>query len=203
MDGNQARSFLKQACGIEIGVPDISRETQASHSASRKKSRGAPPGMSLALAITLISAVLCWFWLALGRVSAANPATPGVSDLAEVKESEIPGALTTMVSSPALAQYREGKDGQCRQPLAWVTLVLPPGEPPSHIRLISGTYYSPTYDVSAKPMRVAIPFPAPYETGSGVLRRSMPAAPRSSPCSPPGVFRPSRAKRLALSPGPR
>jgi hypothetical protein len=147
----------------------MSRETQASHSASRKKSGSVPPGVRPALAFTVMSAVVCWFWLASGRVDAARPATPEVSDLAEVTDSDIAGALTTMVSSPTLAQYRERKDGQCRQPLAWVTLVSPQGEPPSHIRLISGTYASPTYDVSSKPIRVAIPFPAPYETGHGVL----------------------------------
>ena len=72
-------------------------------------------------------------------------------------------------SDAAFAQYREGKDGNCRTPLAWVTLALPPGEPVSHIRLISGSYFSPVFNLSVTPIRVAIPFPAPYETGSGVL----------------------------------
>jgi hypothetical protein len=90
--------------------------------------------------------------------------------MTEVEEQEITGALTTMgLPNTALAQYREGKDGGCRQPVAWVSLVSTPGEPPSHIRLISGTYYSPVFEVAATPVRVALPFPAPYETGRGAL----------------------------------
>jgi hypothetical protein len=93
-----------------------------------------------------------------------------VSDLTEVDERDIADALITMSPSNAvLAEFRTGKDGSCRRPLAWVSLVSAPGEPPSRIRLISGTYYSPLFEVSTTPVRVALPFPAPYESGRGVL----------------------------------
>jgi hypothetical protein len=39
----------------------------------------------------------------------------------------------------ALAEFREGKGGGCRRPVGWVSLVSAPGEPPGHIRFISGT----------------------------------------------------------------
>jgi hypothetical protein len=126
--------------------------------------------MGLAIAIAVISGVVCWFWLTLGRANPLKPTAPNVSDLTEVQEREVAGALSSMsLSNAELAQFREGKDGGCRQPLAWVSLVSAPGEPPSRIRLISGTYYSPVFEVSVKPVRVAIPFPAPYETGHGAL----------------------------------
>ncbi len=122
------------------------------------------------MVVAAISGVACWFWLTAGLASQSNATAPNVSDLAEVGEPDIAGALTTTsLPNAALAQFREAKDGGCRRPLAWVSLVSPPGEPPSRIRLISGTYYSPIFQVSETPVRVAVPFPAPYETGHGTL----------------------------------
>jgi hypothetical protein len=151
-------------------LPDMTQDTEARRSVPRRKSQGAPPGTGSAIAIAIISGIICWFWLGAGRANPFKPAVPDGSNLTEVEESELAGASTTMsLSNALLAQFREGKDGSCRRPLAWVSLASAPGEPPSRIRLISGTYYSPAFEVSAVPVRVAIPFPAPYETGRGVL----------------------------------
>ena len=145
-------------------------DTEAKRSAPRRKKQSAPPGTGLTIAIAVISGVVCWFWLASGRADALKSNAPNVSKLTEVEERDTADALTTMTGSNAmLAQFREGQNGSCRRPIAWVSLASAPGEPPSHIRLISGTYYSPVFEVSATPIRVALPFPAPYETGHGVL----------------------------------
>jgi hypothetical protein len=154
----------------KLAVLYMTQDTEARRSAARRKNHGSPPGIGLTIAIAVISGVLCWFWLTSGRANPLKPTAPNVSDLTEVEEREVGGALTTMSPSNAvLAQFRKGKDGACRRPLAWVSLVSAAGEPPSRIRLISGTYYSPVFEVSAVPIRVAIPFPAPYETGRGAL----------------------------------
>jgi hypothetical protein len=148
----------------------MTQDTEAARSAARRKNRGPLPGIGLTIAIAVISSVICWFWLTSGRANPLKPTAPNVSDLTEVEEREVAGALTTMnLPNAVLPQFRERKDGGCRRPLAWVSLVSALGEPPSRIRLISGTYYSPVFEVSAKPVRVAIPFPAPYETGHGAL----------------------------------
>jgi hypothetical protein len=145
----------------------MTQEAEATPSVAPKKKQSALPGMGLSIAIAAISAVVSWFWLTTGR---ANLLPPNVSELTEVQESDIPGALTTMgPPNPALAQFQKAQDGRCRRPLAWVSLATAPGEPPSHIRLISGTYFSPVFEVTAVPMRVALPYPAPYETGRGLL----------------------------------
>jgi hypothetical protein len=144
----------------------MTQDTEATPSIARRKNKSALPGMGLTIAIAVISGVVSWFWLASGRASLL---TPNVSELTEVQESDIPGALTTMPSNPGLAQFQKAQDGRCRRPLAWVSLATAPGEPPSHIRLISGNYYSPVFEVTAVPMRIALPYPAPYETGRGVL----------------------------------
>jgi hypothetical protein len=151
-------------------MPDMTQDTEARRSAPRRKNQGALPGIGLTTAIAVISGIVCWFWLGSGRANPFKPTASDGSDLTEVQEPEVPGALTTMsVQNAMLAQFREGKEGGCRRPLAWISLVSTPGEPPSRIRLISGTYYSPIFEVSAVPVRVAIPFPAPYETGHGTL----------------------------------
>jgi hypothetical protein len=148
----------------------MTQDTEAKRSSSRRKKRSAPPGIGLAIAIAVIAGVVCLFWLTSGSANSLKPAAPNVSELAEVEDSDIAGALATMsLSNAVLAQFREGQDGNCRRPLAWVTLVAAPGEPPSHVRLISGTYFSPNFEVSATPVRVALPYPTPYESGHGVL----------------------------------
>jgi len=151
-------------------MPDMTQDTEARRSAPRREHNSAPPGIGLTISIAVIAGVVCWFWLASGRANPAKTPPPNISDLTEVEEPEIAGALTTVgLPNAQRAQFREGKDGGCRRPLAWVSLVSAPGEPPSRIRLVSGTYYSPVFEVSATPVRVALPFPAPYETGHGTL----------------------------------
>ena len=147
------------------------QEAEARRSAlpgtSQKK---ALPGTGPTIVMALISGIVCWFWLASGRPNPLHSTAPNASNLAEVEEGDIAGALTSMgLPGAVLAQFREGKDSGCRRPLASVTLASAPGEPPSHIRLISGAYYSPIFEVSAQPVRVALPFPAPYEAGHGTL----------------------------------
>jgi hypothetical protein len=148
----------------------MAQDTEAARSAARRKNRGPLPGIGLTIAIAVISGVICWFWLTSGRANPLKPTAPNVSDLTEVEEREVAGALTTMnLPNAVLPHFREAKEGGCRRPLAWVSLASAPGEPPSRIRLVSGAYYSPVFEVSEKPVRVAIPFPAPYETGHGAL----------------------------------
>jgi hypothetical protein len=148
----------------------MTQDTEARRSAPRKKQRSVPRGIGSAIAIAVISGVVCWFWLTSGRADPLKPGAPIVSDLTEVEERDTAGAVATLSGSNAvLAEFREGKSGGCRRTLAWVSLVSAPGEPAGHIRLVSGNYYSPVLDVSATPVRVALPFPAPYETGQGAL----------------------------------
>ena len=65
------------------------------------------------------------------------------------------------------AQMKQPRN--CGQKLAWITVVRRPGEPAGTVRLRSGSYFSPIFALSDTPMRVAIPYPAPYESGQGSL----------------------------------
>jgi len=148
----------------------MTQGTEAQYAAPRRQSASAPPGLGLATAIAVIVGTLGGWWLASGRSQPPEPDEPDVSALQEVVEPEVMDALGTMnLSDAAIAQFREGKPRGCRRPLAWVAVASLPGASPSRIRLISGNYYSPVFEVTATPVRVALPFPAPYETGHGTL----------------------------------
>ncbi|ACB96366.1 hypothetical protein [Beijerinckia indica] len=147
----------------------MTQDSEVQRSAPRPKDRDTAPGIRLAAAIAAIFGIIYWYWLMSGGANPSSPSADGTSELAVVKDQEMTAALTTMNGPNAfLAQFQKGKDG-CRPPLAWVSLVLAPGQPPGNIRLISGDYVSPVFAVSTVPMRIAIPFPRPYETGNGTL----------------------------------
>ncbi len=148
----------------------MTQDTEARRSAPPRKDQSVPPGRGLTMTIAVISGVVCWFWPASGRANSPKSTALNVTDLTGVEEREVAGALTTMsVPNAMLAQFREGKDGGCRRPLAWVSLASAPGEALSNIRLIFGTCCPPAFEASATPVRGALPFPAPYETGHGAL----------------------------------
>jgi hypothetical protein len=128
------------------------------------------PGLWLATGIGLVVAILTWVLLGDVTTSSAPGATVvGVSQLAQVEDADLAEALTTMGGDGAfLARFKKNAK-ECPSPLAWVSVVGSPGQPPSVIRLQSGTYFSPLFKISETPVRVAIPYPAPYETGHGAL----------------------------------
>ena len=131
------------------------------------------PGLWVGAIAAVLSGLVTWIWLAGGITATVTPSPAAgaalVSELAQVNDRDIDGAMTTMTGSAAfLARFKERREG-CPLPLAWVSLVRAPGQPPGKIRLRSGGYLSPIFDLSDVPMRIAIPYPAPYETGRGTL----------------------------------
>jgi hypothetical protein len=91
------------------------------------------------------------------------------SDLAQVDDSERSAAVATLNGSDRfLAQFKE-QQGRCPVPLAWVSVIRPAGQAGGTIRLRSGNYFSPVFDLGELPVRIAIPYPAPYEEGRGTL----------------------------------
>jgi hypothetical protein len=138
---------------------------------SQAGSQGGMPGLWPAAAMAALSAIVCWIWLA-SSAATDKGQTGGeavVSELAQVDVRDLADALTTMNGSDAfLAQFKQ-RAGGCPQPLAWVSVARTPGQPPGTVRLRSGGYISPTFSLSDVPMRVAIPYPGPYEAGHGRL----------------------------------
>jgi len=139
--------------------------------AARAESRASIPGLWPAAVMALLSGVAFGFWLMSSTV--ADSSRTGIqassSELRQVDQQDIDGALTTMSGSEEfLARFRQRKDG-CPAPLAWVSVAETPGDPSGKLRLQSGDYVSPLVTTSGTPVRVAIPYPAPFETGHGVL----------------------------------
>jgi hypothetical protein len=138
----------------------------------RKDHQSRVPGLWSSAAVAALSGVVCWIWL-MSSTSISMTSEGGgegvVSELAQVDDQDVTAALTTMGGSTAfLSQFKERTTG-CPRPLAWVTLARSPGQPAGTVRLKSGSYYSPVFNLSDVPMRVAIPYPTPYETGQGTL----------------------------------
>ncbi|HEY8288808.1 MAG TPA: hypothetical protein VIG49_06030 [Acetobacteraceae bacterium] len=124
------------------------------------------------MAIAMMSGIACWVWLTTSLGAAADqkdgPAA-AASELAEVADQDVTAALATMNGSSAfLARFKDRTTG-CPRPLAWVSVARAPGQPPGTVRLRSGTYFSPVFNLTDTPERVAIPYPGTYETGHGML----------------------------------
>jgi len=132
----------------------------------------ATPGLWPSVAVTVLAGIVCLLWLAVGATEATTTdadGAPVASDLARVAPADLDGALATMNGPAAFkAQFRSQATG-CPRPLAWVSLMQAPGQPPATIRLRSGSYFSPEFKLTGQPVRVAIPYPAPYEAGHGTL----------------------------------
>lgn len=151
---------------------DISTGQGSTSADAMPASQDAVPGIWPAVIIAILCAVAGGTWLASGLTTATTPSNKGdlvASELAQVNDQDIDGALTTLIGDAAfVAQFKKRADG-CQRPLAWVSLVRGSAQVPAQIRLQSGSYYSPVFSVTAVPVRVAIPYPAPYEVGHGAL----------------------------------
>jgi hypothetical protein len=88
------------------------------------------------------------------------------AELASVSGFQIDAAATTMNLVDAKGAVDDAKS--CRIPLAEITLAAPSGTT-STIRVHSGSYVSPPYALTDQPQRIAIPFPAAYLSGRGVI----------------------------------
>ncbi len=138
--------------------------------ATRPGTRARPaslPGAWPAAAVVALSAVVFGVWARSGGEAPATTFASRTSIVAEVVPGDLDAALDTVSGTPEqLARLR--KDA-CGHPLAWVTIRRVPGQPPGRLRLQSGAYVSPGFALGDTPVRVALPFPAPYAAGHGTI----------------------------------
>jgi len=88
------------------------------------------------------------------------------STLEVLLPADIGGALPTLDPGTSKAAVDDAKN--CKAPLAWVTLTQRNGHG-GMVRVRSGQYLSPPIKLTPAPQRVAVPYPAPYPVGRGVL----------------------------------
>lgn len=113
------------------------------------------------IAGAILTAILLAFALAPGTSTSSD------SRLTPVMASDLDSAAASL--NPAQAAQRIADAKTCKAPLATLTIVKRAGAPDSTIRVSSGDYVSPPFKVTDTPQRVAIPYPAPYPTGKGVI----------------------------------
>jgi hypothetical protein len=87
--------------------------------------------------------------------------------LSIVAPAEITDASRTL--DPANSEQLASRAKECSVPLAQLAIWKTPGASGGAIRIRSGSYISPVFTLTDAPQRVAIPFPAPYASGQGVI----------------------------------
>ena len=139
-------------------------ERLARSSAERSRTR-CLPGVWQAAGIAALSSLLFAVW---DRSDAGSRALASISHLDAVTAAELPGALGTVdVSRDQLNRIKQEK--ACSVRLASVMIMRSSGEPDGRIRLQSGNYVSPAFALTATPVRIALPYPAPYAAGRGTI----------------------------------
>jgi hypothetical protein len=126
-------------------------------------SRGTVIGIIGGLVIAGIAAAVVW-----PRLNGDKPVGVGEESTLEVlAPADINAALPTLDPGTAKAAIDDAKN--CKAPLAWVTLTQRSGERGDLVRVRSGPYLSPAIKLTLAPQRIAVPYPAPYPAGRGVL----------------------------------
>ena len=126
-------------------------------------SRGTLIGIAGGLVIAGIAAVVV-----LPSLVGDKPAGVGEESTLEVLiPADINAALPTLDPGTSKAAVDDAKN--CKAPLAWVTLTQRPSGHGGMVRVRSGQYVSPPINLTTTPQRVAVPYPAPYPAGRGVL----------------------------------
>jgi len=103
---------------------------------------------------------------ALGWIS-YNASTQAVSTLSTAAVADIDAAAQTI--DPPMAERLADEAKSCKVPLAQLTIAKLPGASGGTIRIRSGSYLSPPFQLTDAPQRIAIPFPAAYPVGHGEI----------------------------------
>lgn len=146
----------------ELGGQDRPPRQEPPRGKKPGPSRSILIGIAGGLAIAGIAAIVV-----LPGLVRDKPVVAGAESTLEVLvPGDITAALPTLDPGTSKAAVDDAKN--CKVPLAWVTLTQRNGHG-GMVRVRSGQYLSPPIKLTAAPQRVAIPYPAPYPTGRGVL----------------------------------
>ena len=96
--------------------------------------------------------------------SGGDPAQPTINF---VDKGDLSAAATTLTPSAAGALIADAQS--CKIPLVSMTIQRGTAPLGSTIRIRSGNYVSPYFTVTDAMQRIAVPYPAPYGSGSGIF----------------------------------
>ena len=149
-----------------VGAPDRPR-VDPGPKPPDGKTRGPWRGILITIVGALVTAGIATAVVSPGLVG-WGPASNEEPTLSPLAPSEITAALPTLDPATSKAAVEDAKS--CKAPLGWVTVMQRPGgSGGGMVRIRSGAYLSPPIPVTNTPQRIAIPYPAPYPAGRGVL----------------------------------
>jgi hypothetical protein len=141
---------------------------QATSAAPRSRASGGPGKRAAIIAVAGCLLVATAVGLVLQKAdlgpvsdSSAQPT------LSYVAQRDISAAATTLTQSAAGPMVQEAES--CKIPLGSVTITRGTADIGSTIRIRSGSYVSPYFTVTEAMQRIAVPYPAPYGSGSGTI----------------------------------
>jgi hypothetical protein len=148
------------AAGVgQKSTADAERGGRADAAATPAPNSGNLPGLVMAAGGLLTGIVA-------GASLLALPSSLGAgAELHSVAKTHLEDAIASMGGRAPAAVIEEAR--QCKAPLAVLTVSADGAA--GAIRVRSGSYLSPAIQLNTAPQRIAIPFPAPYATGKGVL----------------------------------
>jgi hypothetical protein len=114
------------------------------------------------LVFAAVGAIATKYDLGLGGIGASGQTT-----LSSVEQGDLDAAAGTL--NPAVAGGLIDEAKHCRVPLVSMTIAKGTAQAGGSIRIRSGNYVSPWFNVAEGVQRIAIPYPSPYGSGSGVL----------------------------------
>jgi hypothetical protein len=150
---------------VSPGVPgeqDRPPRQEPPHDKKPGSPRGTLIGIAGALITAGIAAIVVW-----PSLVSDKPAVGEESTLEVLVPADINAALPTLDPGTSKAAVDDARN--CKAPLAWVTLTQRSSGHGGMVRIRSGQYLSPPIKLSPIPQRIAIPYPAPYPVGRGVL----------------------------------
>lgn len=155
-------------------MPNMDGESQSQAISQESKKTGPtprPPGkpglspMVIALAGGVVAvAVVAGVLLTGGGETAGTPDRPTLS---LVRQGDVDQAAGTLSPDSKTQLVDDAK--ACKMPLAIVQLTKADTNGGGMIRIRAGSYVSPAFSIGDAPVKVAVPFPAPYATGKGEI----------------------------------
>jgi hypothetical protein len=142
--------------------------TEQSAATELQQGQAQPPKpQSRALAATIIAVAGGVLTAGALYLISNNTSTGEASSLSTLAAADI-GAATPTIDPAASAQLAAAAR-TCKAPLAYVSITKKPGAAGGAVRIRSGSYLSPPFEITDAPQQVAIPFPAPYPQGHGTI----------------------------------
>jgi len=157
---NAAMSASKSGHRVDVGLGEMVEAGATKRATSGLANLKAPLIASAGGLMTAAALVAM-----LGREPAAN----SDFELSIVAPGEITAAAATLAPGSPWSAQITAQAKNCSVPMAFVTIGRQTGSQGGTIRIKSGAYVSPPFQVTDAPQRVAIPFPAPYPAGKGLL----------------------------------